>query len=100
MYRFHPSVKWSGGYPQRDEIVDNVRKLWETYELEPKAKFNVKVDKVFQDGDGRWVVNDPSHGKFEGIIAAIGTCGDNKVPHIQGMDNFRGKTPHSSQLTG
>lgn len=100
MYRFHPSVKWSGGYPKRDEIVGNVRKLWETYELEPRTKFNVKVDKVFQDGDGRWVVNDPSHGKFEGIIAAIGTCGDNKVPHIQGMENFMGKTPHSSQLTG
>ncbi len=48
----------------------------------------------------RWIINDPVNGRFEGIIAAVGTCGDAKMPHIHGMDKFKGEIYHSSDLTG
>ncbi|KAI2602141.1 FAD/NAD(P)-binding domain-containing protein [Hypoxylon sp. NC1633] len=100
MYRFHPSVRWQGGYPDRQQIVSQVRQLWERYGLDTRTKFNTKVNKVYQDDMGRWVVNNPANGRFEGVIAAVGTCGDPKMPRMDGMDKFKKPIYHSSKLTG
>lgn len=100
MYRFHPSVTWERGYPDRKQIVEQVTKLWKRYNLQNKTKFNFKVTKAYKDDQGRWVLNDESHGRFEGLIAAVGTCGDPKMPSMSGMDAFKGEIYHSSQLTG
>jgi cation diffusion facilitator CzcD-associated flavoprotein CzcO len=100
MYRFHPSVKWSGGYPNREQIVSQITELWKRYGLESKTKFDTRVEKVYKDDKGRWIINNPANGRFDGIIAAVGTCGDAKIPHIPGMDKFQGEIYHSSNLTG
>ncbi|KAI1877806.1 hypothetical protein JX265_003814 [Neoarthrinium moseri] len=100
MYRFHPSVKWEGGYPDRQQIISQVKQLWERYGLDARTRFNKKIDKVYQDEKGRWILNDPSNGSFEGLIAAVGTCGDPKMPSMDGMDKYKGEVYHSSQLTG
>lgn len=73
MYRFFPTIQWKEGYPNRQEIVDNITTIWNDYGLEEKTKFGVKVEKVWQDKNELWTVNDePEYGKFDGIIAAIG----------------------------
>jgi cation diffusion facilitator CzcD-associated flavoprotein CzcO len=100
MYRFHPSIKWKGGYPHRQQIVDQVQQLWERYGLKERTVFNTKVTKVYKDDKGQWIVNDPEYGTFDGILVAVGTCGDPKIPHIQGQEQFKGKIYHSSQLDG
>lgn len=100
MFRFHPSVKWERGYPDRQQIISQVRQLWERYGLDAKTKFNTKVDRVFKDENGRWIVNNTANGRFEGVIAAVGTCGEPKIPHMPGMENFKGPVYHSSDLTG
>lgn len=100
MYRFHPSVKWSKGYPKQNQIVDQVRQLWHRYGLDGKTIFNTKVDRVYKDKQGRWVINDPSQGRFDGVIAAIGTCGAPKMPHLHGQEAFKGEIYHSSELDG
>ncbi|KAG6003501.1 hypothetical protein E4U21_001992 [Claviceps maximensis] len=100
MYRFHPSVTWSEGYPDRKEIVTQLTMLWKRYHLQRKTRFNFKVTKTYQDDHGRWIINDPSNGRFEGLIAAVGTCGDPKIPILPGMKQFKGEIYHSSQLTG
>lgn len=100
MYRFHPSVHWKKGYPNRQQIVSQIKSLWERYRLESKTEFNTRVERVYKDPHGRWIINDPSLGKFDGVIAAIGTCGDPKMPHIPGQENFQGEIWHSSQLDG
>lgn len=99
-YRFHPSVKWEHGYPDRQQIVSQVRQIWEKYSLDTRTRFDIKVDKVYQDEKGCWIINNPSNGRFEGLIAAVGTCGDPKVPKMDGLEKFRGQVYHSSQLTG
>lgn len=100
MYRFHPSVKWSTGYPNRKQIVSQVEDLWKRYGLDERTQFNTEVTKVYKDNQGRWIVNDPSNGRFDGIVAAVGTCGDPKMPHIPGQEKFMGEIYHSSQLDG
>jgi len=100
MYRFHPSVRWGRGYPDRQQILSQVRQLWKRYGLETRTKFNTRVTKVYQDNRGRWVVNNTANGHFDGVIAAVGTCGDPKTPPLPGLDSFAGPVRHSSQLTG
>ncbi|KAK5078689.1 hypothetical protein LTR64_002896 [Lithohypha guttulata] len=100
MYRFHPGVKFDEGYPKQNAIVGQVEKLWKMYHLEDKTLFNTKVEKVYKDKQNRWIVNDPSNGRFDGVIAAVGTCGDPKIPHLPGQDKFKGEIHHSSNLDG
>jgi len=100
MYRFHPSVKWHQGYPDRQQIVSQITQLWDRYGLEKRTKFDIRVTKVYKDDAGRWIINDPSNGRFDGIIAAIGTCGDPKMPHVPGQEKFKGEIYHSSDLDG
>lgn len=100
MYRFHPSVKWSTGYPNREQIVAQVRQLWKRYGLESRTKFNTKVTSVTQDRQGRWIINDPSNGRYDGVIPAVGSCGDVKMPHMPNQEVFKGEIYHSSQLDG
>jgi cation diffusion facilitator CzcD-associated flavoprotein CzcO len=111
-------VKFQGGYPNRNEIVGAVEDLWKTYHLEGKTKFNVKVERVWQESDSKWFVNSEEYGKFDGVIAAIGyghsssnmfldspvfiynrTCGDPKTPHMSGQASFEGTICHSSELS-
>ncbi|KAH8588038.1 hypothetical protein B0O99DRAFT_640222 [Bisporella sp. PMI_857] len=100
MYRFHPSIRWNGGYPNRQQIVIQITELWKRYGLDSKTHFDTRVEKVYQDGQGRWIINETSFGSFDGIIAAVGTCGEKKNPHIPGMEKFKGEIYHSSELTG
>jgi uncharacterized NAD(P)/FAD-binding protein YdhS len=100
MYRFHPSVQWKGGYPKQDQIVDQVRQLWHRYELDQRTQFNTRVEKIYKDKLGRWIINNPSNGRFDGIIPAIGTCGKPKTAHLPGQDTFKGDIFHSSALDG
>lgn len=98
MYRFHPSVQWSGGYPKQNQIVGQIRKLWHRYRLENKTNFDTKVEKVYKDKQSRWIINDPSYGRFDGVIAAVGTCGPPKVANLPNQDAFKGSIIHSSRL--
>jgi hypothetical protein len=100
MYRFHPSVKWDGGYPKQHQIVDQIRKLWHRYQLDQRTVFNTKIEKVYKDDRGRWILNNPSNGRFDGIIPAVGTCGPPKMAHLPGQEVFEGEIHHSSQLDG
>ena len=98
MYRFHPSVNWDGGYPKQSKIVHEIRSLWHRYGLEDKTKFHTKVTKVYKDKQNRWIINDPSNGRFDGVLAAVGTTGAPKVPHLPGQEKFKGDIVHSSKL--
>jgi hypothetical protein len=43
LYRFHPSVKWSCGFPHRDEIVGQIRALADRYRLHDKLRLKVGI---------------------------------------------------------
>ena len=97
-YKFHDSVSWQNDYPNRQEILGQVKKLWDFYGLAERTTFNCKVNNTFQEEDGKWVVNDSSNGYFDGLVAAVGTCGDVYAPKIAGQGFFDGQVIHSSQL--
>lgn len=108
MYRFHPAVKYSHGYPKRDEILDNVRGIYNHYGLRERTRFNTKVRSVTRDvatstapkehGHARWIVNGDSSQVYDAVVATVGTCGKPKKMELPGQDNFQGRIVHSSQL--
>ena len=100
LYRFHPSVKWKGGYPKQNQIVEQITQLWLRYGLDERTKFHTRVTSVSKDRQGRWLINNPTNGRFDGVIAAVGTCGDVKMPHIPGQEKFTGEIYHSAELDG
>lgn len=101
MYRFHPSIRWSAGYPDRQQIVSQITQLWERYGLQERTRFNTRVTSARQDETGRWIINnDLSFGYFDGVLAAVGTCGDPKMPHMPNQEAFKGEIFHSSRLDG
>jgi hypothetical protein len=100
MYRFHPAVKWEGGYPKQDQIVGQVRQLWHHYQLDQRTQFNTAVEKIYKDKLGRWIINNPSLGRFDAVIPCIGTCGAPKMAHLPGQETFQGDIFHSSALDG
>lgn len=101
MYRFHPSVKWTAGYPDRQQIVSQITQVWKRYGLQDRTRFNTRVNSARQDKSGRWIINnDPSFGYFDGVLAAVGTCGDPKMPHMPNQEAFKGEIFHSSKLDG
>jgi cation diffusion facilitator CzcD-associated flavoprotein CzcO len=100
MYRFHPSIKWKKGYPDRQQIVSQIQQLWLRYGLKERTKFNTKVTRLYKNNKNQWIVNDPANGTFDGVLVAVGTCGEPKVPHISGQDRFQGQIYHSSDLDG
>ncbi|DAA74773.1 hypothetical protein H112_08955 [Trichophyton rubrum D6] len=102
MFRFHPSVKWKDAYPNQQQIKDQIVELWKTYHLDDKTVFDTPVKSTRKNDQGRWVINDDedTHGTFDGIVAAVGSCGDPKMPTLPHQDKFTGQVYHSSELDG
>ena len=102
MYRFHPSVAWYKEFPNRQRVLEEAEKLWKRYGLQPKTRFETPVWRVERDQREKWIVNQSrdTEGVFDGVIVAIGTCGDPLMPHFHGQEQFNGKILHSSELDG
>ncbi|EEP78134.1 conserved hypothetical protein [Uncinocarpus reesii 1704] len=102
MFRFHPSVRWQSAYPKQETIKNEIVSLWERYGLEERTVFSTPIKSVRKNEDGKWVINDTEskYGNFDGIIAAVGSCGDPKMPSLPNQESFRGQIYHSSNLDG
>ncbi|KAI0354367.1 FAD/NAD(P)-binding domain-containing protein [Trametes cingulata] len=90
LYRFHPAVLWSKPFPQRDEILKEIRRIWKEYQLEPRTRLNTPVrsvkrvkgtgERLQEDPSGarpsKWIVNDGEDGEFDAVVVTVGTCGE------------------------
>ncbi|KAJ5995923.1 hypothetical protein N7481_002900, partial [Penicillium waksmanii] len=103
MYRFHPTVQYKHAYPTQHEIRDQIVDLWKRYDLEERTEFGTPVTSVKKaKSPGKWIINDhpEKYGSFDGVIAAVGVCGDPKMPTLPDQDQFEGTICHSSNLDG
>ncbi|KAJ5884656.1 hypothetical protein N7495_009166 [Penicillium taxi] len=102
MYRFHPSVHYNSAYPTQAQIQEQVVQLWKRYDLERRTVFETPVSSVEKTKNGKWVINDDEgqFGRFDGVLAAVGVCGDPKKPPLPEQEKFKGQIYHSSNLDG
>ena len=100
MFRFHPSVKYDAAYPSQQEIKEQIVDVWKRYGLQDRTVFDTKVTSVKRKG-GKWVINNNEQfGRFDGVIAAVGVCGDPKMVSLPDENKFKGQIYHSSKLDG
>jgi cation diffusion facilitator CzcD-associated flavoprotein CzcO len=67
--------------------------------LQDKTHFDTPVRSVKRQGD-QWVINDDpdTYGTFDGVVVAVGTCGDPKMPRLPKEEEYQGTICHSSEL--
>ncbi|KNC96366.1 uncharacterized protein SPPG_08266 [Spizellomyces punctatus DAOM BR117] len=96
-YRFHPAVRFRTQFPSRDEILVELRRIWEMYDLPSRTRFNTPVTSVTYDAITQtYTVNGTD--EYDAVISAVGTCGDILIPPFKGLDDFAGLKAHSSQM--
>ncbi|RPB12800.1 FAD/NAD(P)-binding domain-containing protein [Morchella conica CCBAS932] len=103
MYRFHPSITFQNAYPKRTEILEQLEALWRRYRLEEKTVLEMKVVSIERTETGKWRVNGIPEWEFDGVVAAVGTCGEPMLPMLPGVEGqwrFQGQMVHSSELEG
>lgn len=102
MFRFHPAVKWDSAYPTQAQIKKQIINIWKQYDLERRTVFNTTIKSVDKNKDGKWVINnsEAKYGTFDGVVAAVGSCGDPKMPYLPHQCQFKGNVFHSSNLDG
>lgn len=102
MYRFHPSVSYDTAYPTQEEVRDQIIDVWKRYKLEDRTVFDTPVQSVKQTRTGKWIINNDEDqwGRFDGVIASVGVCGDPKMPTLPDQKAFGGALYHSSELDG
>ena len=93
-------MRWGAGYPDRNQIVSEISRLWKRYGLQERTRFNTRVTSVRQNGRGLWIVNGRSDDQYDGVVAAVGSCGDPKMPRMSKQETFKGEIYHSSDLDG
>ena len=102
MYRFHPSVQFDSAYPTQQQIKEQIVDVWKRYDLQRRTVFETKVTSVKKTKDGQWIINNDEerYGRFDGILATVGVCGDPKMPPLPSQEKFQGHIYHSSELDG
>ncbi|PWN29568.1 FAD/NAD(P)-binding domain-containing protein [Jaminaea rosea] len=109
MYRWFPAVKYTRGYPRRDEILENVKNIWKLYQLDQRTRLKTRVKSVTRHqsstdpakgGHSRWVINGDQSEVYDGLVVATGTCGKPKMIDLPNQEKFMGKIVHSSHLDG
>ncbi|KAK4465430.1 hypothetical protein QBC42DRAFT_248505 [Cladorrhinum samala] len=109
---YRPSVPLtpSGSYspdetlPKPQPILSQIRSVSERYDLPSKTRFNTKVEDIYRDHDGRWIINPSRLGSFDGVICYVGSVGEPRVPRMPRLDGFHrsgaGQVWHSSKISG
>lgn len=97
-YHPHHSIRWSTEYPAQEEILQQIRELWLRFGLQNKTRFHCLVQSLDRVGS-KWSINDGSEGLFDGIVAAVGTCGQARSCYLPGQERFTGEVVHSSRLS-
>ncbi|KAI9104720.1 hypothetical protein DFS34DRAFT_690966 [Phlyctochytrium arcticum] len=94
-YRFHPLVRFYTPFPKTGDILCELQRIARLYHLGPRTRFNTLVHHVKPRDDSKWSVDGEI---FDGVIAAVGTCGPPHLPTWNGFDTFTGQSMHSSEM--
>ena len=89
---------WSGKFPEQPEILAYLEHVADRFDLRRNIRFNTRVTAAtFQEDTNRWEIS-TDHGDrvtAHYLITGIGCISTGNVPHIEGLDSFRGDWYHT-----
>ncbi len=96
---FAPKSDWSKRYAEAGEIFSYIQEITEQFQLKKYCKFEHEVTRAEYDEQRfLWTVSFKEHAPLEAqfVIFASGPLHVPQIPHIKGIENFKGKVFHSS----
>ncbi|BCU65132.1 hypothetical protein F941_01252 [Acinetobacter bouvetii DSM 14964 = CIP 107468] len=97
---FAPKTDWTKRYAEAPEIFDYIQGLISEFKLAQYARLQCEVlSAVYLEDECQWqlTLNDQSTLIAQYVIFASGPLHVPQIPHISGIENFKGKVFHSSQ---
>lgn len=97
-YSFERNPDWSSYLPPGAEIQAYFERTCSKYGVDRYIRFNQEIDSA-RFKDGRWHLHMKSGAAdvADVVIAATGVLHHPNMPHIEGMESFRGRLFHSSR---
>jgi cation diffusion facilitator CzcD-associated flavoprotein CzcO len=95
---FAPNPDWSDSFSGQAEIYDYLKKTARQFGLMKYIRFQHEVKRMdWNDANGEWVVQ-TNKGEFRArlVVGAFGALSDPAIPHLKGIEKFKGETFHSA----
>ncbi|MBC7750901.1 MAG: NAD(P)/FAD-dependent oxidoreductase [Candidatus Saccharibacteria bacterium] len=98
-YSFAPSAKWSHLFAKQPEILSYLEDVTNQFNLKPLIEFNNELLKAVWDDQRHLWVMDTTSGQYlsRTVVFATGPITEAQVPHIDGLDTFKGEMFHSAR---
>jgi cation diffusion facilitator CzcD-associated flavoprotein CzcO len=98
-YSFAPSAKWSHLFAKQPEILSYLEDVTEQFNLKPLIEFNNELLKAVWDDQRHLWVMDTTSGQYlsRTVVFATGPITEAQVPHIDGLETFKGEMFHSAR---
>ncbi len=103
LYSFSFEIKpdWSRPYAPQPEILEYLEGCAEKYELLPYCEFGSAIrSATWDDASSKWTLEfdgDRAAEEADIVISAIGMFNEIVLPDIEGLEDFAGKSFHSSE---
>ncbi|QJW89192.1 NAD(P)/FAD-dependent oxidoreductase [Spirosoma taeanense] len=97
---FAPNPNWSRMYSPQPEILAYLQNVVDTYNLQPHIRYHTEIIRTeFSEENACWTVTDRTGNALTArvVIGAIGPLNRPTIPKLPGLDQFAGRTFHSSR---
>lgn len=97
-FSFAPNPDWSQAFSPQPEIYKYLNDCAIKLGILPHIRFNHTVTGMVWDKQTqRWII-ETTQGKFDAqfVVGAFGVLSDPEIPHIEGIESFKGDRFHSS----
>ena len=97
---FAPKSDWTKRYAGAEEIYAYIQQITEEYQLKKYTRFHTEVTAAhYQEDKKNWVLELNHQERIEAqfMIFASGPLHIPEIPHIPGLDQFKGEVFHSAQ---
>lgn len=98
-FSFAPNPAWSRSFSPQPEIQAYLRRVAREHGILPHVRFHHEVHGAAWDrSTGTWRIS-TSHGPITArvLVMATGALSDPLIPHLPGLDTFRGRAWHSAR---
>ena len=99
-FSFEPHYRWSRAYGPQKDILDYQRGVARKYDLLRHIRFGREVTGAeFDEARGLWVLHfsDGETVEAQVLISGVGQLSRPSIPHIKGMERFKGRAFHSAK---
>ncbi|MFZ0548988.1 MAG: NAD(P)-binding domain-containing protein [Candidatus Promineifilaceae bacterium] len=101
-----PFPEEADDYPHRTEVLAYLNRYADHFGIRPFIRLNTTVEHITLQDDQKWLVTYQTEGRttqnelFDAVVVASGFYQKPLIPHLPGLDDFKGNILHSADYKG